>query len=126
MSSSLRICTHNGAFHADEVLACTMLKLLPEYKSAEIVRTRDQSLIDECDVVVDVGGVFDPKRHRYDHHQKTFADSVSTLMPGKKWTTKLSSAGLVYVHFGKRVIEQVLGDRKVDVELTEKIFDKVG
>ena len=30
--------THDGKFHCDEVLACSMLKLLPEYKDAEIVR----------------------------------------------------------------------------------------
>ena len=33
-----KIGTHNGTFHCDEVLACFMLKQLPEYKNAEIVR----------------------------------------------------------------------------------------
>ena len=60
----VKIGTHNGAFHCDEVLACTMLKLLPEYKDAEIVRSRDQAVLDTCDLVVDVGGVFDQKTHR--------------------------------------------------------------
>ena len=46
------------AFHCDEVLACAMLKKLPEYKDAEIIRTRDQKLLEECDIVVDVGGEF--------------------------------------------------------------------
>ncbi|MGH0180566.1 UNVERIFIED_CONTAM: hypothetical protein FKN15_004571 [Acipenser sinensis] len=70
MPAGLRIGTHNGTFHCDEVLACFLLKQLPEYKDAEIVRTRDPALLSECDVVVDVGGEFDPKRHRYDHHQR--------------------------------------------------------
>ena len=100
-----------------------MLKLLPEYKDAEIIRTRDQTLLDTCDVVVDVGGVFDPAKHRYDHHQKTFSDSVSTLIPGKKWVTKLSSAGLVYVFFGKQIIAELLNTK--DEKLIEKIFDKI-
>lgn len=39
-------------------------------QEAEIVRTRDTAVLAECDVVVDVGGEFDPKRHRYDHHQR--------------------------------------------------------
>lgn len=39
-------------------------------QDAEIIRTRDPSVLAECDVVVDVGGEFDPKRHRYDHHQR--------------------------------------------------------
>ncbi len=30
--------THDGKFHADEALACYMLRLLPEYADAMIVR----------------------------------------------------------------------------------------
>lgn len=39
-------------------------------QDAEIIRTRDPTQLAECDIVVDVGGEFDPKRHRYDHHQR--------------------------------------------------------
>ena len=39
-------------------------------QDSEIVRTRDPAQLAECDIVVDVGGEFDPKRHRYDHHQR--------------------------------------------------------
>lgn len=39
-------------------------------QDAEIIRTRDLTQLAECDIVVDVGGEFDPKRHRYDHHQR--------------------------------------------------------
>jgi len=28
---------------------------------------------------------------------------MNSLLPNKKWTTKLSSAGLVYAHFGREV-----------------------
>lgn len=62
--------THDGKFHCDEVLACAMLKLLPEYKDAIVKRSRDPVILDSCDIVVDVGGVFDPTIHRYDHHQR--------------------------------------------------------
>jgi len=41
--------------------------------------------------VLDVGGVYDPSRHRYDHHQKGFSEVF-----GHGFNTKLSSAGLVY------------------------------
>lgn len=40
-----KIGTHNGMFHCDEALACFMLKLLPEYKDAEIVRSRDPKVL---------------------------------------------------------------------------------
>lgn len=33
-----KIGTHDGKFHADEALACFMLKQLPEYKDAQVVR----------------------------------------------------------------------------------------
>ena len=64
---------------------------------------------------------------RYDHHQKTFAENASTVSPGKKWTTKLSSAGLVYLHYGRDIISGVLGQEreKPSEDLVEKVFDKV-
>lgn len=67
---SPKIGTHNGTFHCDEALACFMLKQLPEYRHADIVRTRNSEELAKCDVVVDVGGVYDPEKHRYDHHQR--------------------------------------------------------
>ena len=88
MKNVKKIGTHNGAFHVDEILACAMLKKLPEYADSEIIRTRDPKILDECDIVVDVGGVFDPKTHRYDHHQKSFTHSMSTLIPESPFVTK--------------------------------------
>ncbi|KAJ8888658.1 hypothetical protein PR048_008150 [Dryococelus australis] len=116
--------THNGVFHCDEVLACFMLKLLPQYKNATIVRSRDQKVLDTCDVVVDVGGEYDPVHHRYDHHQRTFNESMSTLRPGKPWKTKLSSAGLVYHHFGSDILREVL-ENPADKEMLKNIFDQI-
>nr|XP_012139264.1 PREDICTED: UPF0160 protein MYG1, mitochondrial isoform X2 [Megachile rotundata] len=68
MSKSLKIGTHDGCFHCDEALACFMLKTLPQYKDAVIVRSRDKSILDTCDIVIDVGGEYNPSKHRYDHH----------------------------------------------------------
>ncbi|XP_013379722.1 UPF0160 protein MYG1, mitochondrial [Lingula anatina] len=116
--------THNGTFHCDEVLACFLVKQLPEYQDAKIVRTRDPAILSTCDVVVDVGGVFDAASHRYDHHQRTFKETMSSLCPDKQWQTKLSSAGLVYFHFGKSIIAQLLKKSQED-PITSSIFDKV-
>ena len=49
---------------------------------------------------------------------------MKTLDSSKPWLTKLSSAGLVYLHFGHRVISQVL-NTKDDDDVTNKIYDKV-
>lgn len=112
--------THNGHFHADEALAVYMLRLLPEYASATLVRTRDPALLETCHTVVDVGGEYDTSKNRYDHHQRSF----DTAFPEHK--TKLSSAGLVYMHFGKAVIAQhtKLPVDHLDVDLIyRKLYD---
>lgn len=48
-------------------------------------------MLEGLDAVLDVGGVYDPTRDRYDHHQKGFEEVF-----GHGFSTKLSSAGLVY------------------------------
>ncbi|KAJ9137799.1 Metal-dependent protein hydrolase [Coniochaeta hoffmannii] len=99
MGSPVTIGTHNGHFHADEALAVHMLrKHIPAYSSAKLIRTRDPAVLATCHTVVDVGGEYDPAKNRYDHHQRTF----DTVFPGR--ATKLSSAGLVYMHFGKEIV----------------------
>lgn len=115
--------THDGTFHCDEVLACWMLKQLPQYKDASIERTRDNDILGGCDVVVDVGGVYDPHKNRYDHHQRSFNGTMKSLHGGK-WNTKLSSAGLIYLHKGKEVLSQITGDSMNDDDL-QKLYDKV-
>lgn len=34
----MKIGTHNGSFHCDEILACFMLRQLPKFTDAEIIR----------------------------------------------------------------------------------------
>jgi uncharacterized UPF0160 family protein len=116
--------THDGKFHCDEVLACFMLRLLPEYSNAQIIRTRDEEILRTCDIVVDVGGVYDQAQFRFDHHQKSFKESMSSIRPEKSWVTKLSSAGLIFCHFGERILAQVL-EKNRDDEAIAKIFDKL-
>lgn len=105
----LTIATHSGSFHADEALACAMLRTLPTFADARIVRTRDPAVLADADIVVDVGGEYDAARHRYDHHQRSFAEVFAKADAGAKAVTKLSSAGLVYRHFGREVVAQLLG-----------------
>ncbi|XP_037821385.1 MYG1 protein isoform X2 [Lucilia sericata] len=107
----LTIGTHSGTFHCDEVLACFMLKQLPEYENAKILRSRnDAELHEHCDIIVDVGGEFDHEKKLYDHHQKTFQETMSSLRPelGDQYKIRLSSAGLVFCFYGERVIDQIL------------------
>jgi uncharacterized UPF0160 family protein len=91
--------THDGRFHCDEALACALLRSLDEYKDASIIRTRDPRQLQGCDILVDVGEQYDPKRGKFDHHQRGFQETFAAdeMIP-------LSSAGLVYKEFGLKVI----------------------
>ena len=55
---------------------------------------------------------------------RSFKETLNSLQSSKPFTTKLSSAGLVYFHFGRQIIAQVLQIKEKD-DLTEKMFDKV-
>jgi uncharacterized UPF0160 family protein len=104
-----------------------MLKLLPEYAGAGVVRSRDPQTLAKCDVVVDVGGVYDHGNRRYDHHQRSFSESLSSLTNNAKpWTTKLSSAGLVYHHYGNQVISILTGIEEGtsnQIEVYDAVYD---
>ena len=62
------VATHHGSFHADDVLAWALIRVFLD-PQAELIRTRDEGVIQSADVVIDVGGVFDPDSSRFDHHQ---------------------------------------------------------
>jgi uncharacterized UPF0160 family protein len=101
-NNELIIGTHDGSFHCDESLASGLLKLLPQYHSSIIVRTRNPGILAQCNIVVDVGAVYDAENNRFDHHQRGFEHTLNGF------ETKLSSAGLVYKHFGKDIIKAIL------------------
>jgi len=74
--------------------------------------------LDTVDVAVDVGGVCDPKTHRYDHHQRGFTETLSA-----DHKIKLSSAGLVYKYFGREILAQVLDTQ--DKNVLEVLYQKM-
>lgn len=120
-SPAVTIGTHNGHFHADEALAVHMLRThIPRYHGAALLRTRDSAALATCDTVVDVGGEYDADRRRFDHHQRGF----TTTFPGRD--TKLSSAGLVYMHFGRDIIANRQGDGQgPDSPTVGLLYDKI-
>lgn len=88
----LRSCgTHNGSFHADEVTACALLILFGLIDEDKIVRTRDPNELNCCEYVCDVGGVYDPERKLFDHHQVEYAG-------------RLSSAGMILLYLKEQGI----------------------
>ena len=120
------IATHSGQFHADEALAVFMLKQLPKYADASVLRTRDLTILnsDAVDIVVDVSAKYDGVKY-FDHHQREFVDTLG--LEGTHDTIRLSSAGLVYKHFGKDVIKHILlsqGAEEIsEAEITADLLD---
>ncbi len=60
---------------------------------------------------------------------RTFTDTFHSLQPNKPWTIKLSSAGLIYVHYGREIIRELLKKETIDENakehLVEILFDKL-
>ena len=110
----LTIGTHNGIFHSDEVLACSILCLINTSTSIQILRTRDCDMLKCCDICVDIGG------GKYDHHQAGFN---LTRENGIKY----ASAGLVWKDFGKQLINQLIAKyftkTDCDINVIFKLFD---
>jgi uncharacterized UPF0160 family protein len=110
-----KIITHNGPFHADDVMAVAALQLLLEKKGEtyKVVRTRDEHLWPTGDYVVDVGGVFDPATHRYDHHQEGGAGERENRVP-------YSSIGLVWRYHGRALVSERVWEA-IDVKLVQPV-----
>ncbi len=106
------VATHSGSFHADEVFACSTLTLWAEKtgNKIKIIRTRNEEEIGKADIVVDVGMQYDPKRQRFDHHQKGGAGEHTNGIP-------YASFGLVWKHYGEVVCE----DKEVAKIIEEKL-----
>lgn len=113
-----KICTHSGTFHADESLAVYMLRLLPKYQDYELVRSRNPKDWEESEIVVDVSGKYDGAKY-FDHHQREFDETF----PGFK--TKLSSAGLIYKHFGKDILQHKLDLPSGSSDVLDLIYNKI-
>src|SRR3990167_416830 len=90
--------THDGSFHADEVSACALLLTFGLIDRDKIFRTRDPAILAECEFVCDVGGIYDPKIKRFDHHQLEYSG-------------ELSSAGMIWLYLrDQKLIDQQLYD----------------
>lgn len=102
------IVTHSGRFHADDLFATAMLL---EYfgGKAKVIRTTDQKIIDCADFVLDIGGVYDPEKKRFDHHQGNVGARENAV--------PYAATGLVWKHFG----EKIAGSKKA-ADLVDSVF----
>ena len=90
------IVTHSGNFHADDVFSIAALKLI--YPSFKLMRTRELDIINNADIVIDVGGEYDADTGRFDHHQRGGAGNRENGIP-------YSSFGLMWQKYGLEVCQ---------------------
>jgi len=104
----MRIVTHNGSFHADEVFAVAALKLKFKNENVEIIRTRDPKILATADLVVDVGALYDGERF-FDHHQ----GGIEPRSNGVPY----ASFGLVWKRFGAEICDSEEIAKRIETEL---------
>lgn len=111
MAKKIKIITHSGSYHADDILAvATLGHIHGGLDKIEIIRSRDPEIISGGDYVVDVGGVYDSKTKRFDHHQPEGAGSRENGIP-------YASFGLVWKEFG----EKICGSEKIADTIDRKL-----
>jgi uncharacterized UPF0160 family protein len=99
--TQITIATHNGNFHADDVFSIAALNTI--FPTFNLVRTRDLEVINNADLVIDVGGIYDPEIGRFDHHQRGGAGQRENGIP-------YSSFGLIWQKYGVEICQ---GDAEV-------------
>lgn len=107
-----KIAVHNEKFHADDVFAVAIIKLI--YPKVEIIRTRDEKELKKVDAKIDVGGKYNHETKDYDHHQKGGAGGRENGIP-------YASAGLIWKHYG----EKLTNSKKIAEEIDKKIIQQI-
>ena len=108
-SKDIIIQSHDGRYHADDVISCYVLKKIhtDQDKCVKIIRDRSKNI--NADFTVDVGYVHDPPSGKYDHHQFEKSNSLY----GK------SALGLIWDDFGVLFIKGLMRDTGLDVILND-------
>lgn len=121
------VCTHDNVFHADEVLAIAIVRLINP--NVTIIRTRNEDVLQSADFRIDIGGKYDPETGDFDHHQEGF--DIRHISPNQnkyEQGPKRSGAGLIWLNYGKEAIESFLKTQTFpnpDVEIDKDSIDFV-
>lgn len=110
----MKFYTHAGRFHADEVVAGTLLIIGNVVE--EIVRLENHENLPTDGIIGDIGRVYDHSARRYDHHQEWL-----TRDDGYPYAT----AGLIWKHYGEQIVKEVLDDPKIDSKAVSFVIKEV-
>ncbi|WP_207647735.1 MYG1 family protein [Clostridium estertheticum] len=99
--------THSGKFHADDVMATAILRLL--LGDIKVIRTRDEEVLKKLDFVYDIS------LGEFDHHQLDKEIRENNI--------PYAASGLVWREFGSRVIQKF--NSEFDEDDIISIFDYI-
>lgn len=121
--TSVTLVTHSTNFHADDICATAVLTLYFKsfYPKMKVIvkRSLDEKVIEAADIVYDIGKIYDPKKMRFDHHQK---GGAAVRENGIQY----AAFGLVWKHFGLDVCAahfQKTTGKKCTKAQAQKIFE---
>lgn len=118
----ITIQTHDKRFHADDVGAISLLTSYFNQKNVKvnIIRSRDMDI--KSDILIDVGGIYDPENGKFDHHQKDCKEVYSN-----SFNVPLSSIGMVWKHYGREILTMFLGSDSevITSELCQDVYRKI-
>jgi uncharacterized UPF0160 family protein len=108
---------HSGQFHADEVMACALLRLAAGQSHVAFIRSRDPKDWARADYVLDVGEKYDGIKW-FDHHQFGFNEQ---RLDGSKY----SCFGLLWRVLGITMLREVLAPFKLEDAAFGQIADSM-
>lgn len=112
----VRVCVHDGMFHADEVVALAIIMIAFGKDNVEYTRSRNSNDFISADFVVDEGGLYDGVKF-FDHHQIDFH------MVHEGTDIQYASAGLVWDRFCPTIACRYL--KNVNMPRTNKFYTYV-
>ena len=105
----IKVITHSGGFHADDVFAVAAFQLLLGKENVEVIRTREDAVIETGDYIVDAGLQYDHEARRYDHHQPG--------APVRENGIPYAAFGLVWKHYGAEICDSDEVATKIEEKL---------
>ena len=113
INHKIKIATHDGSFHPDDVFAVAALSLL-FHGETRTIRTRNPEIIAKADYVIDVGDLYDPANNYFDHHQIGGAGQRQNGVP-------YAAFGLVWKQYGEKIAKSKEVAEIVDRDLVQYI-----
>jgi len=97
--------THGGVFHTDELVGLAILAIRAGgTQNIEVFRSRSldviTDIVEKGGYALDVGGVYEPVKGQYDHHQRGGAGNRDNGVP-------YATAGLVWKHHAEEAVGHI-------------------